>query len=280
MNISDKNCITQNFKTMKRLFTLIIAAILMFSGSQLFAQTNFYLNLSGAIPTGDFADCHNDDGFALIDQGLKEGGAGLGFNVGLKMKYGIGIKGLGIITTIDGIYNGLNSNARDCIKDLENSFHKWDYVSITTPKYINIPIMAGINYTYNFNSMLGVYGEVASGLNFRFVTNHKIVLRDESVSHDYAASGKAEKRWVYKYQPSANFVWQIGGGLVLSNRFTIGLNYYHIGYAQVKAKITYKSTSSVTYPGNHVNHNENETNNFNGKKVSPSLIMVRFGYKF
>ena len=76
---------------MKKLCTLLMVTAMMFVGSQLSAQTNVYLNLSGVVPTGDFAEGDENEWGLMTED--NEGGAGLGFNAGLKFNIATGVNG-------------------------------------------------------------------------------------------------------------------------------------------------------------------------------------------
>lgn len=247
---------------MNKFTKMLIVAVLLFSGSQLFAQTNVYLNLGGAIPTGDFAD-GDETGFALVDDDFTEGGAGIGFTAGLKFKFNTGLKGLGVVLTLDGIYNSLNSDVRDFFEDVENECEE-DYndVTLKTPKYINVPLMVGANYMYDINDKLGIYGEAGLGAKFRYITNLSLEVKD---------SGWKESI-TYEYDPTFTFAYQFGAGVEINNKVTIGFNFYDLGAGKVSGKVKEKES----YGGS----SESESEKFKFKRVTPSMVMLRVGFKF
>lgn len=252
---------------MKKLVKVLMLAVVLFASGNLFAQTNVYLNLGGALPLGDFADSDDDKGCALINEKMDEGGAGFGLNAGLKLKFGVGVKGLGVIATFDGIYNGLNSEMRDFFEDFEDELDEdADSYTFRKPKYINIPLMVGANYTYNINSKFGVYGEFASGFNVRLISDLFMEYEEETSYGDYELSID------YNYKPAVSFAYQMGAGIELANRITIGMSYYNLGKAKVEGKIKEK----VSYDGD----SDSESENFKGKRVTPSMLMLRVGFKF
>ena len=247
---------------MKKLLQTLLLAVVLFASGNLFAQNNVYLNLGGALPLGDFADGDDDDGCALINEKMDEGGAGFGLNAGLKLKFGIW-KGLGVIATMDGIYNGLNSEMRDLFEDVQDEMEEdADDFTLRKPKYINVPLMVGANYTHNFNSKFGVYGEFASGVNFRFITPFLMEYEKEYSHEDYEFSLK------YEYKPAVSFAWQLGAGIELANRITLGMSYYNLGSAKVEAKIKEKAT----YNG----ESDSDSENFKGKRVRPGWSARQF----
>ena len=246
---------------MKKFLSLIMLSALMFTGLQLSAQSQIYLNLSGAIPTGDFADGDYPDWGLIYDD--TEGGAGFGFNAGLKIKIATGVNGLWGMITLDGIYNGLNSDLReyfeDHIDEYESSYS--DY-SLKTPKYINIPVMGGVNYTYNFNPKFGLFAEAGLGANLRVITTGE-EFQETSIKKD---------TYTKEYDPKVSFAFQLGGGIELSKRFTIGIDYYNLGTAKVKGKESHKVKNTNGGSNSY-------SDKFSLKRITPTIVMLRIGFK-
>ena len=240
---------------------MMIVAVLLFTGSQLLAQTNVYLNLGGAIPTGDFAD-GDETGFGLVSEDFTEGGAGMGFTAGLKFKFNTGLKGLGVVLSLDGIYNGLNSDVRDVFEDMENEYEE-DYndVKLRTPKYINVPLMVGANYTYDIKPQFGIYGEAGLGVDFRYITNLELEVKDSG----YKASITDE------YDPTFTFAYQLGAGVEINHKLTVGVNFYNLGSGKVSGKEKIKES----WDG----YSDTDTDKFKFKRVTPTIVMLRIGIR-
>ena len=249
---------------MKKLSTLIVAVLLMFAGSQLFAQTNVYLNLSGAIPTGNFADGEIDNSgvdWGLLDED-KDGGAGFGLNAGLKFKIATGVNGLGVLITVDGIYNGLNSELREYYADIvDEGEDDYDDFYLITPKYFNIPALAGVNYTYNINQKFGVFAEAGVGPNLRIITKME----------SYAETSYNKVTYTREYEPKLSFAYQIGAGIELSKRITLGFNFYNLGSEKVRYEWTRKVKSQ--------NGNGSDSGKETLKRITPTIVMLRVGFK-
>ena len=249
---------------MKKLSTLIIAAFLLFAGSQLFAQTNVYLHLSGAIPTGNFADGEIDNNsveWGLVDDD-KDGGAGLGFNAGFKFNIATGVNGLRAMITVDGIYNGLNSELREYFSDLvdEGEDNYRDFTLIT-PKYVNFAAMAGVNYTYYFNNKIGLFAEAGLGPNLRIITKWE----------NYKETENRKTTTTIEYDPKIALAYQFGAGIELSKRITLGLSYYNLGSAKVKYE---KTTKVKSQEGT-----SSDTDKDSLKRITPTIVMLRIGFK-
>lgn len=247
---------------MKKLFTLIIAATLMFVGSQLLAQTNVYLNLSGALPTGDFADGDEDE-WGLITED-NEGGAGFGFNVGVKFNIATGVNGLRALISVDGIYNGLNSDLRDAFEDaIEEGEDNYKDFYLKTPKYINIPLMAGVNYTYNINNKFGLFAEAGLGPDLHIVTKYE----------SYYENDYRKVTYTREYEPKVTLAYQFGAGIELSKRVTIGVNFYNLGSAKVK----YEWKNKVKYTNGNSPVSDDDKDSL--KRITPTILMLRVGFK-
>ena len=240
-----------------------MVAAMTIAGSQLFAQTNVYLHLSGAIPTGDFADGDENDWGLSLSTDATEGGAGLGFNAGFKFNIATGVNGLRAMITIDGIYNGLNSDLRDYFDDLiENGEDNYKEFSLTTPKHVNIPVMGGVNYTYAFSPKFGIFAQAGLGPDLHIVTKME----------RYTESSTTKTTRTVEYDPQISLAYQLGAGIEISKRITIGIDYYNLGKAKVKGKTSYKT--KYTNGGT-----ESDSDKFSLKRIAPTMVMLRVGIR-
>lgn len=256
----------KNTQKMNKIVKMMILAVLFFAGSQMFAQTDFYLNLGGSIPVGDFAE-GDEHGFGLVTKSTK-GGAGIGFTAGMKLKFNTGVKGLGVILTLDGIYNGHNSDVKEYFEDIEEEWLEdddWD-VTMKTPKYLNVPLMVGVNYTYNFNEKIGIYGEAGLGANFRYITKYELKEEEDYYGDTYEYSE------VIKYDPAFTFAYQLGAGIEIINRITVGVSFYGLGNGKVKGKSEWEEVYDY--------ESYSDSERFNLKSVAPNMVMLRIGFKF
>ena len=246
---------------MKKIVSLFVLSALLFAGLQLTAQTQVYLNLSGAIPTGDFADGDENDWGLLTED--NEGGAGFGFNAGLKIKIATGVNGLWGMVTLDGIFNGLNSDLRDAFEDaVDEGESNYKDFSLTTPKYLNLPVMGGVNYTYNFNPKFGVFAEAGLGADLHVITKMET----------YTETSSRKTTRTIEYDPKVSLAYQLGAGIELSKRITIGINYYNLGTEKIKGK----ATSKVKYTNGGT---DSDSHKFSLKRITPTMVMLRVGFK-
>ena len=166
---------------MKKLVKMFALAVMMIYCSQAMAQTRGAMFLGASFPMSDFADFEGIRDFALVstDHDEDDAGAALGFNAGLKWYYNVGVKGLGVMLSVDGFYNGPNSDLKTAYRNGEGSMgNQWaggSYTYKATPKYINVPVMLGLNYMFRINPQLGLYVEAGAGGNLRFITGMESV---------------------------------------------------------------------------------------------------------
>ena len=248
---------------MKRIITRLILATLLISGGKTFAQKDgFSLHLSGVFPNGKFAEFDdNDKVCALINGSSKTGSAGTGFGVGFKYQFPIPqVANLRFLVGAELMYNPLNGDAKDWLDD-EFTSGTDDY-EVTLPKYLNVPLMAGLNYAFKLNDKINIFGEFAAGINMRLFTNTKIE----------SSSTTSEITYKYKYDNAITFAYRFGAGVTF-DRISIGLHWYNLGSAKVKGKIEYEYNNSA---GNH----DSDKEKFKRKDLSISMMTLTVGYHF
>ena len=226
----------------KYLFFAIFFASCVFS---LNAQTKSELQIGLAMPQGDFADDDEDD---AITNGA--GVAGTGFYLGYKFLSPLKTDGLYWTFNAGIMYNDLQSDFKD---DLEDEMEDVDDYSL--PKYINVPILAGLQYEKSLSSGFKLYGEVGLGLNILKLTNLSASVDD------------SEMKMTFK--PSASLGYKIGAGIILQDKYTISLNYLGLGSHKVKYETTYESDGD----------SESDDDKFE-KALSVSSLNITLGIRF
>lgn len=265
---------TKTKKMRKRVFFAVVLASLL--GGAVNAQTSFTFKVGGAFPIGDYGDVRADYENGILRWGLMEkderGGAATGFNLGVEWRHEIAsVKGLGIVISLDGFYNGLNEDLRDFFDDaIKEAEDDNDDMTITKPAYLNFPVMAGINYMYEVTSGMKVFGTAAIGANMRFITP----LKGESSSSYYSSSAgttiKSEYTTTIKYKSATTFGFRLAAGILFNDKFSVEFGYYNLGAGKVKAEAEYESINS--YYGND---SGSEKQTF--KSITPSIFSVRLG---
>lgn len=246
---------------MKKLVKMFALAVILIVCSQTMAQTHGTMFLGASFPMNDFGD-----GDRFIETALggndDDGGAGIGFNAGLKWDFGVGVPGLSVLLSIDGLYNGPSADLKDDYKSVERDWETWcDNVTVSSSKYINVPAMLGLRYCYYLNSNFGIYVEGGAGGNMRFIT-------------DYTQKGtskvlKLKNNTVYDYENAFSFAWQAGLGIEVSKNLVIGCSFYDLGKADVRGEKS-SVVEGVNVP----------TVDFVQGTLHPMMIVGRIGFRF
>jgi opacity protein-like surface antigen len=180
------------------------------------AQIKSEFSLGLAMPVGNFS---GDDINKFVYEGGKEGGAGTGFQIGYKILSPLSVNGLYWTLGANVIYNDLNGDIKEEFEDdLE------DADSYSLPKYLNIPVLAGVQYERSITNNLSVYGEVGIGVNFLKITN---------LSYEYSENGY-EEEFSQSFNLATGFGYKIGAGIVINSKYTVGLSYLGLGSHKVK----------------------------------------------
>ena len=257
-------------KIKKMLFAAFLTAALL-GGNLLFAQSSSYLNLGLNIPQGTFGSKTNS--CALLDPTSTQGGANLGANLGFKFITDTKAKGLGIMFSIDGMYNGLQKDI-----NIERYMHTaipeiagLD-VKVKNPSYINMPILFGLNYNLDISKTIGIFAEGGAGINVRFLVPCKMTASGEV--NVFGTNIQTDCSYEYHYTPKVAFAFQFGGGIVISKAITLGVNYYNLGTSGVTGYTnSYLKTSSS-------NQTISKTDDFDLKNsISTSMLIVRLGIR-
>jgi len=250
-------------------------SLLMVLGGQAMAQTRGAMFLSASFPIKDYAEFDGFSDFALtsLDSDADDGAAGVGFNLGLKWYFNVGVKGLGVMLSLDGFYNGPNSDLKTAYRNNEGyvggQFIGSGLEYNSTPKYINSPLMLGLNYIYHFNPSLGIYVEAGAGANARFITSMETVRKTDVLFVE------SQVTTTQKYDNAISFAWQAGAGIEVAQNLVIGFSFYDLGNAVVKGDQTIKTKAL----------NDNVTNTtgptlINYGQVRPMMLLARIGFSF
>jgi Outer membrane protein beta-barrel domain len=224
------------------------------------AQNKQEFQIGLAMPSGDFAD---DDNESAIFDG--SGGAANGFYIGYKLLAPIDAKGLFWTFSAGIMYNSLNSDLTEDIEDNikeDNSYEGNLETNFT--KYINIPVMVGLQYETILSSSTKLFGEVGLGLNILKLTNMSMsydVLENNNNTYEYESNTS--------FDPSFKLGYKIGGGLVIKDKYTIGLIYMGLGSHKVK------------YEGEEIWDGEKEKYKDKFEEaLSISSLNLTFGFRF
>ena len=244
---------------MKRVIRIFTLSALMIMCGQVMAQTHGYMNLGATFPMGNFGKGLSAE-WALTNETNVNGGASMGFNAGIKWDFGVGVRGLNVMFSVDGFYNGLNNDLKEYFDkasvDIKNDPLVKDYV-LTRPRYINLPVMVGMNFIVYTTPSLGIFFEAAAGGNCRWITNYEETIR-------YV--GDVITETTYDYKPAFSFAYQVGAGIEVAKNFTIGASFYDLGASKILAERTRPIVGTDVF------------NNVKG--VRPQMLLARIGFRF
>lgn len=229
-----------------------------------------YLTPMGNMGQGDEIKTTGADAFsglnnyALFSEDGKQGYASFGFGVGFDVTVKLPVKGLGVFGGLDFFYNLTSPYIYDAYDELgiyEVALlplcKEYDY---TLPHFMNIPILFGLNYQYNFNHIVGIFGEAAIGPNFRVISGGE---------ETYKFIGVDDTKYTYSYKTATTLGFKIGAGVMMWDRMSIVLDYYSLGSAKIEG--TFKSEIDGV----------SNSADFKGKNaISASELVVRVGYHF
>lgn len=276
---------------MKKIVIAISILMMSISCGEIFAQKDgFSLHLSGVFPNGKFGEFDevNNDGEkrigALFNEQSKTGAAGTGFGLGFKYQFPIPqIENLRFLIGAEIMWNPLNSDAKDYIDEIietqkaENQTADYMDVNTTLPNYLNIPLMAGLNYSFGLTEKVKLYGELGLGLNIRIATKFMLENEERGSIYDgyyyYDYAGRSEV--TFKYDNATSFAYQLGVG-VLFDKVSIGLHWYNLGSVKVKGEMT--SSTSITY--DYDNYYDSDSESFTWKELSTSMLTLKVGFHF
>lgn len=257
---------------MKKFVKVFALAVMMIICGQSMAQTRGVMFVGATLPMKDYAKFDGFNEFALTTMDENDAGAGIGFSAGLKWYFNMGVEGLDVMLSIDGMYNGANPDLKAAYRSNEvvlgDQILGGSFKYNSTPWYFNLPMMLGLNYIYHFNDNLGVFVEAGAGGNMRFITEM------ESVSKGSLLGIETQIRTIEKYDKAFGFTYQAGIGIEVASNLVIGCSFYDLGNAAVKSERIVKTTTL----------NDNVTNTSTDYpdygNIHPIMIVGRIGFSF
>jgi hypothetical protein len=195
---------------MKKLLSTLTVMVFTIFAFNSYSQSTISLHAGPAFATGDFGD-------GDFTNSNKTSGAGVGLNVGGKFVNTLNDKGLGLFLSGELNYNGLNSDAQDFFDKLV------DGADVTYMKFINVPLMGGLNFTIPANDKVSLFGEAGLGLDILKVTDMT-----------FSANGNDA---VMSFEMSTALGFKFGGGLIIDDKYIISLHYNTLGEHKIKSSL-------------------------------------------
>ena len=196
---------------------LRIIAMVLFSMcliKPIYSQERISLRFGPSFPVSDFASDDIDDEDA--------GGAAVGLNIGFQYIYPLAASGFGLFAGMDFNYNGLQRDVKD---EVEDSYEQMglNIADIKYFRYINVPLTAGLNYTFHADETIGVFANAGLALNLLKVTDFELTANGTTATQTMMLSG--------------NLGFKAGGGILINRKTTISIDYLGSGKHNLEGKV-------------------------------------------
>jgi hypothetical protein len=262
----------------------------------------FSLYLGGALPLGNFAKTsatedhsqeligvakrYNFETAFLNEDGIY-GDAAFGFNVGIKAKWLL-YKGLGLFVSTDLYYNPISKDLEekmqeqekwsDAITNIIYNTECFDTKITAYQKYVHIPFMVGLNYTHNFNKVIGIWGEGSMGMSINVISHYSDYNNKYGtfMTSDYSTNYYSNKEVTEYYNGSVSFAYCAGAGIMLFKRLSVGVQYF----GRTKSQIKGEQGNSDYYTEDYSYISGGTPEKFVRGKLSAHILTFRVGVHF
>ena len=203
--------------------------------------------------------------------------------IGYKYQFDLPVTGLGVILGADLNLDGTSKDVKNLYQenyDIITSEHNFDTedseVSIHYPLYFNIPIKAGLNYSYQIKQ-IRLWAEAAAGMNIAFRSNTNYSAYRWYDNYTSGQSGERHYYMITRYKPGFAFAWNTGIGIMFKDTYSIGINIQGLGKYKVKS-VLYEDFKRYynSSKGSYTEETELEPTNSN----SVVQVQIRFGFHF
>jgi opacity protein-like surface antigen len=243
--------------------TVLLAFAFIWFTTQTNAQNKFEAHVGVSIPSGSFAD-------NAVENSIFNGSgcATTGLTIGAKYFYTVSnTKGLSLTLGVDILQNGISQDFKDNLQQSMNETLSSLYgstmgeiykahSSIKYMNYINVPVIAGLNYKLDVDKKVALFGDAGLGFNFSNITNLVMEV-------SYAGQSQTAK---VKFDPQTKFAIQLGGGILIQDKYSIGLHYNQLG--------CYK------FRGKNIDSNGKSTNIYAQKELDLNILNLALGIRF
>lgn len=252
------------------------------------SRVQFSLNAGVSIPLGKFGTT-SDTKWSVpmmlndVSSSVGYGAASCGLAAGLKLHIPVYKDKdrnniVGIVIQEHLLYNSLSrkeyNKFNKYLSDMADEMNEYygtlayDYDIGSMPSYLNLSLMSGLDYTHYFTDALALFGELSWGLNLGSLGEINIsnkyghtYLYSEGDYNYYSTDGM-----IIDYPPYINLVYEIGCGVFLINRLSLG--FYYMGFTPYTVTSTMES-----YDGNN-------TSSYRGDTLRIQSFNIKLGVHF
>ena len=248
-----------------------------------------FINVGASFPLGRCAQMQDNSFITPFWEDVDNyGGAQTGFSLGVEGRIPVS-KHFGITIRGNFLFNGIKEPAfreeEDYITVLSDwmneacGVYAYDYRLDTRSKYLNVPILVGVNYTHLFGKGLGLSVGASVGLNIGFITptvfKNNFAGTLTGVEYDAYTYTQinyySAEKLKYVFTPTVHFAYSVGGAFIFAKRWSLGVEYY--GTTKSNIKFSMKETSRK-YKGDG-----DELRYYCGK-LGFNMLMVKIGVGF
>jgi hypothetical protein len=259
------------------------------------SRVQFSLNGGVAIPMGKFGTTSDEVLCAPAFFGGDEletgyGAAKTGFIVSVRLHipaYKQDKDIVGIPIKISVLHNGISDVEKKKYRSLfewtsstineQYGVYGYDYQVTRYPKYTNISLLSGVDYTHYFTKAFGLFAEACIGLNvidiaYSYAKNLKggtLMYVDYSNHIQYYSPDAM----VIEYKPKVNFAYEIGVGLFVVNHISLGL--YYSGYSPFQVCPNIREVSQT-----YQMEGGSEGDDMTAPKLQSSALSIQLGVHF
>ena len=203
------------------------------------AKAQVYIGVHGGVtlPSGFYADSKMSDYEWMLAGGHQlKGGAGKGFSAGIDVAYAMPfLSDLSVILEAEFMQSEPNAD----VKKYHEAHNDIDH---TLPKYRNIPILAGVRYSYPIGKYYDLYGEALGGVNIRSIT-----------PYTYGAS-------VFTYDNATTMAFRLGAGVIVRDLVSLGASFSMMGKAPLEGDYSLPSFTKYT-------------------SLNPTMVSITLGFR-
>jgi hypothetical protein len=201
-----------------------------------------------AFPQGSFK--YDDNNW--LDAG--SGAAAMGYTAGLKFLSPFKLEGLSLSFEANAIYNDLQRNFK---MDIEDSYNNSSVDNYSLPKYLNIPLLFGVQYEKSLSDDIAFFGTGGLGANIFKITNF---MREQS---------QYNFKETIQFNTAVTSTFKLGAGVILQQKYVIGIEYFRLGAHRIEY------VERRTYNGNTITKRERFAKTLDVGSLNVS-IAVRF----